>query len=84
MQNVVVSTSKKTHLFAIHGNNSSDRPFHIPKKSGNSTHFDQQVSRRFRMWENHMTEKPIAKIEVETQLKAELKAIGGYDRDQME
>ena len=29
-----------------------------------------------------MTEKPIAKIEVETQLKAELKAIGGYDRDQ--
>ena len=31
-----------------------------------------------------MTEKPIAKIEVDTQLKAELKAIGGYDRDQME
>ena len=29
-----------------------------------------------------MTEKPTVKIEVETQLKAELEAIGGSDRDQ--
>jgi len=34
------------------------------------------------MWENHMTEKPAVKIEVEPQLKAELKAVGGGDRDQ--
>jgi hypothetical protein len=34
------------------------------------------------MWDNHMTEKPAVKIEVETQLKAELKAAGGSDRDQ--
>jgi hypothetical protein len=34
------------------------------------------------MWENHMTERPTVKIEVETQLKAELEAIGGSDRDQ--
>jgi hypothetical protein len=34
------------------------------------------------MWDNHMTEKPAVKIEVETQLKAELKAVGGSDRDQ--
>ena len=29
-----------------------------------------------------MTEKPAVKIEVEPQLKAELKAVGGSDRDQ--
>jgi hypothetical protein len=34
------------------------------------------------MWENHMTGKPTVKIEVEAQLKAELKAVGGSDRDQ--